>query len=187
MNIATVLAVTLSIIGLMSVFICLWLLFASLFPRFIRKAQPFCAKPGKSFLWGLAVGLVPFLIGAALSGSAFGKVLGWPLLIAILTAAFAGTAVLASRIGSGMASQVDRTDPWRRTLRGGVVLAFTFLTPFLGWFVWIPAAGILGTGITFQTLRKIRRERREQREMELAEAELRREEEKNLTDAEIVT
>lgn len=171
MNIASVLAVTFAIAALLAVFICSWLLIASLFPRFIRQSQVFCASPVKSLLLGLGVGLVPFAIGAALSSSVFGRVLGWPLMVVVLTGALAGTASLATRIGNGMPSQNDRSDPWRRTLRGGVVLSFTFLLPFFGWFVWLPVALVFGTGVTFQTLREFRRLKIAEKELELAENE----------------
>ena len=36
--------------------------------------------------------------------------------------------------------------PWRSTLRGGVVLELTYLLPFLGWFVILPASIIIGSG-----------------------------------------
>lgn len=171
MNIATVLALTFIIIGLLAVFTCIWIMFASLFPRFIRQAQSHASNPGKTFLVGLGVGFVPFLIGFFLSQPVAGRILGWPLMLIVFAAAMAGTATLATRIGNGMPSHNDRTDPWRRTLRGGIVLSFTFLLPIIGWFVWIPIALIYGTGITFQTIREIRRNLKEEREMELAEAE----------------
>ena len=171
MNIATVLAFTFFIAGLLAVLTCIWLMFASLFPRFIRQSQSFCALPGKSFAVGLVVGLVPFVIGFLLSNLVIGRVLGWPLMVVALTAALAGTAALATRIGNGMPSQSDRSDPWRRTLRGSIVLSFTFLLPLVGWFIWFPAALVFGAGVSFLSLREIHRSKKEEKELELANAE----------------
>ena len=163
MNIATVLAITFSIIGLLTVVTCVWLMLASLFPRFIRQSQAFCAKPWKALLIGLGVGLVPFLLGVLLNNVVVGRILGWPLMLLTFTGALAGTAALATRIGNGMPSQNDRSEPWRRTLRGGIVLAFTFLLPFVGWFIWMPIALVFGAGITFLTLRELHRTRKEEK------------------------
>ncbi|MEZ5328098.1 MAG: hypothetical protein R3F19_23895 [Verrucomicrobiales bacterium] len=171
MIIAEVLAVTFTIAGLLAVITCIWLMFASLFPRFIRQAQTHCARPGKALLIGLGVGLAPFITGFLLSKPVPGRVLGWPLMFVVFTAALAGTAVLATRIGNGMPSQCDRTDPWRRSLRGSIVLAFSFLLPIAGWFIWMPLALIFGTGVTFLTLSDMRRTWKEEKEFELAEAE----------------
>ncbi|MDA0813981.1 MAG: hypothetical protein O3C21_16525, partial [Verrucomicrobia bacterium] len=146
MNIATVLALTFTIAGMLAVLTSIWLMIASLFPRFIRQAQSHCAKPGKSLLIGLAVGLVPFIIGFLLSQPVPGRVLGWPIMFVVLSGTLAGTAALATRIGNGMPSQCDRTDPWRRSLRGGIVLSLSFLLPFIGWFIWMPLALVSGAG-----------------------------------------
>jgi MFS family permease len=178
MNIATVLALTFTISGLLAVLTSIWLMIASLFPRFIRQAQSHCARPGKSLLIGLGVGLVPFIIGFLLSQPVPGRVLGWPIMFIVFAAALAGSAALAARIGSGMPSQCDRTDPWRRTLRGGIVLSFSFLLPLVGWFIWMPLALIHGAGVTFLTVRDIHRARKEEKEFELAEAEARAAEER---------
>jgi hypothetical protein len=40
---------------------------------------------------------------------------------------------------------VDETQPWRRVLRGGIVLAFSFLLPFVGWVIiplWVLVSGL---------------------------------------------
>ena len=183
MNIATVLALTFTIAGMLAVLTSIWLMIASLFPRFIRQAQSHCAKPGKSLLIGLAVGLVPFIIGFLLSQPVPGRVLGWPIMFVVLSGTLAGTAALATRIGNGMPSQCDRTDPWRRSLRGGIVLSLSFLLPFIGWFIWMPLALVYGAGVAFLTVREIYRARKEEKEFELAEEEALAAEEREEADA----
>lgn len=68
--------------------------------------------------------------------------------LALLLALFAlvGSAGLAERIGLGLPSPADATQPWRRVLRGGVVLGLAFLMPFLGWFVLLPWTLVAGLG-----------------------------------------
>jgi hypothetical protein len=160
MNIANVLAITFLIIGLLAVFNCFWLLFASLFPNFNRQAQKNFSAPFKTFFVGVGAGLIPGILSASLLGNPVGRILGWPVFVIVVAASIAGTAALAHRIGNGMPSQNDRVNPWRKTLRGGVVLSITFLMPFLGWFVWFPIALTLGFGITFLTVLQLRKARK---------------------------
>src|SRR5439155_11312271 len=57
----------------------------------------------------------------------------------------AGSAGLTYRIGEGLPSPVDETQPWRRVLRGGIVLAISFLLPFVGWVIiplWVLVSGL---------------------------------------------
>ncbi len=51
--------------------------------------------------------------------------------VAALLISFIGSAGLAMRIGRNLCAEAD---PWRQILRGGVMLALVFITPFLGWF-----------------------------------------------------
>jgi hypothetical protein len=57
-----------------------------------------------------------------------------------------GVAGLATTIGRRLPSPTDQLSPWRATLRGGIALELTYLLPFLGWFIVLPAATIIGTG-----------------------------------------
>ena len=78
--------------------------------------------------------------------NAVGKVLGIGLALLALLIALFGAAGLALRIGQGLQSARDEAEPWRRVLRGGIVLGLTFVMPFLGTFVLMPFAFIAGFG-----------------------------------------
>jgi hypothetical protein len=69
---------------------------------------------------------------------------GLLLLLGLL--ALIGSAGLAERVGLGLPAPVDGAQPWRRVLRGGIVLGLAFLMPFLGWFVVLPWTLISGVG-----------------------------------------
>jgi hypothetical protein len=60
--------------------------------------------------------------------------------------AHTGVSGLATSIGRRLSSPLDEQRPWRSTLRGGLVLELTYLLPFLGWFVILPASIIIGSG-----------------------------------------
>jgi len=47
-------------------------------------------------------------------------------------------------VGTRLASPGDPA--WKPHLRGGIVLALSFLVPFLGWLLLFPIALILGAG-----------------------------------------
>lgn len=150
MNLADVFTVTLVILGFLIVYIAYWLMSAGLFPRFVERCSEQIGRaPILTTLVG-AVTLVPIVaIGLAISSKApnsAGKIAGLAVaLIGILGALF-GSAGLALRIGTGLKSRRDERDPWRRVLRGGIVLGLTFVMPFLGTFVVMPLAFIAGFG-----------------------------------------
>jgi len=145
MNLADVFTVVLVIAGLLTCFVGLWLMSAGLFPRTVdRCADRIGAMPFRCTAVGVAC-LVPWIAVGVMVGRALpnapGKLLGAALIVgAILTALF-GTAGLALRIGQGMASTHDAAEPWRRVLRGGVVLALTYLS-----FVLLPLTLVAGLG-----------------------------------------
>jgi hypothetical protein len=125
------------IVGTMLVFISYWLVAEALFPAFVRRTRDQYKRPGKATLLGLL--MVAPLFGVGLW---FGK-LNFPIgtfgttgLIVVL--GLLGSSGLSLRIGQGMPSPTDESQPWRRVLRGGTILAFTFLLPFIGWFVILP-------------------------------------------------
>jgi hypothetical protein len=138
------------VLGAYLVFVAQWLFAWALFPaRVERCREAYATRPIASTLIGLVV-IVPLIVLASL----LGKVLPHPvvqipmvgLLLVVALLALVGSAGLALRIGAGLASPVDATAPWRRVLRGGLVLGLTFLTPFLGWFVLLPWTLASGLG-----------------------------------------
>ncbi len=133
-------------VGLMVVLPAVWLLFGALWPSAVQRAQEriprrptltFFVGLGVSFLLTAVVGILA-QVGAApvaLVLSAFA--LGWSLV---------GVSALARHVGSRLASPGDPA--WKPHLRGGIVLALSFLVPFLGWMLLFPIALILGAGAT---------------------------------------
>jgi len=150
MNLADVFAITLIIIGFLIVYVAYWLMSAGLFPRFAtRTSEQIARSPVKTTLIG-AITLVPLLfigfgIGNKIPNPAV-KLVGFGLVLVSLLAALFGSAGLALRIGQGLKSSRDDEEPWRRVLRGGIVLALTFVMPFLGTFVLMPFAFLVGFG-----------------------------------------
>ena len=145
MNLADVFTVVLVILGLLSVFVAAWLATAGLFPALASRCaerlgdSPFvCAAAGL----GAAIPLIAagVLLGR-LSTNPLGKLASAVLLVLTLLAMLAGTTGLALRIGRGLTSARDEAEPWRRVLRGGVVLALTFLS-----LVVVPLALVPGLG-----------------------------------------
>ena len=144
---ADILKFFLLILGGLLIFVSCWLAAEALFPALVEGARKQYARPVKLTFVGLA--MVGPLLGVAF---ALTKIANNPLLnIAAFTvlgivifAGFAGSAGLAKRIGTGLPSPTDETQPWRRVLRGGIVLVLTFLLPFIGWIgltIWTLVTG----------------------------------------------
>ncbi len=159
MIMADVLTWFLLICGGLLVFIAHWLGAYALFPTLVEGSRErYGRRPIAATLLGLAV-LVPALVaGLALTkighpvlNLAVLLVLTVPLLLALL-----GSAGLALRVGAGLGSPTDAGQPWRRVLRGGVVLALVFLLPLIGWFVILPWSLVSGLGAALMALRGTR-------------------------------
>ena len=145
MNLADVFTVVLVILGFLTVFVCIWLMSAGLCPALVERcAGRLGAAPFRCALVGV-VGVVPLFAIAAAVGrvapNAPGKILSVLIYFFTVLAALFGTAGLAWRIGHGLPAARDQQEPWRRVLRGGIVLAITFLT-----IVMIPLTLIPGLG-----------------------------------------
>src|SRR5207237_3740046 len=147
MIMADVLKILLIILGILTVYVSYWLLAEALFPTIVERASRQYGKPLKISFVGLAAALAPVILGAILSKvpNPLIKVLGITLLVAPAMLGLAGSAGLTLRIGAGLPSPVDESQPWRRVLRGGVVLACSFLLPVVGWIVlplWVLVSGL---------------------------------------------
>ena len=146
MIMADILKILLIILGILAVYVSYWLLAEALFPGLVERASRQYRKPLKISLIGLAAALVPVVLGLTLAKmpNPLLKVLGITLLVAPAMLGLAGSAGLTLRIGAGLPSPVDETQPWRRVLRGGVLLACSFLLPIVGWIVlplWVLVSG----------------------------------------------
>ena len=150
MNLADVFTVVFIVRGLLIVFVAYWLLGAGLFPRQIERCAANLGRaPFKSLLLG-AVTFAPLVtIGLVISNkspNSAGKICGLGLALFAALAALFGSAGVALRIGQGLKSARDLSEPWRQVLRGGIVLALTFVLPFLGTFIVLPLALLAGFG-----------------------------------------
>ena len=151
MTIADVLRVVLLILGAMLVFQAYWLAGTGLFPRLVGQARDRYKKPISTTLIGLAVVVPTFLLGfVVLVGNeenhpivkVIGVVIGTvPLLLGAI-----GSAGLCQLIGLGLPAPGDQSQNWRRVWRGGWVLNFCYLLPFIGWLVILPWGIISGCG-----------------------------------------
>jgi len=150
MNLADVFTFVFIILGFIIVYVGYWLLAAGLFPQLVTRCSDTLGRtPIKCTLLG-AVTLVPLVaVGFFISNKApngVGKALGLAIVLFAALVALFGSAGLALRVGQGLKSIRDEEDPWRRVLRGGIVLALTFVMPFLGTFLVMPLAFISGFG-----------------------------------------
>ena len=149
MTIATVLTVFLVILGLMLVFQAFWLFGTALFPRLIGQARDRYKTPIRTTLIGLAVVVPTFFIGFVWLGKKDGDIfngIGIVIGIVPLMLGLIGSAGLCQLIGLGLPAPGDQSQNWRRVWRGGWVLNFCYLLPFIGWFVILPWGIISGCG-----------------------------------------
>jgi len=156
MIMADILKILLIIIGILTIYVSYWLLAEALFPRLVEKASAFYSKPLKISFIGLAVAFAPVILGILLSKTAnpLLKLIGLTLMIVPGLLGLAGSAGLTLRIGAGLPSPIDESQPWRRVLRGGIVLACSFLLPVVGWIIiplWVLVSGL---GALILTLRE---------------------------------
>jgi hypothetical protein len=146
MIMADVLKILLIIVGILTIYVSYWLLAEALFPSLVERASRQYGRPFKITLVGLAGALLPFLLGVALANvpNPLFKVTGITLIVVPAMLGLAGSAGLTLRIGAGLPSPRDEREPWRRVLRGGILLAFSFLLPVVGWIIipiWVLVSG----------------------------------------------
>lgn len=149
MIMADVFKILFLVLGTIATVVCYWLLFEAVFPRVVEGARDrYERHPKRALLVGLLVTAPTLLLGAAFASApaALAKFLGITLLLALLLVSLVGSAGLAELVGGRLASAVDAQWPWRRVLRGGTVLAVTFVLPLAGWFVVLPVTLVSGVG-----------------------------------------
>jgi hypothetical protein len=146
MIMADVLQITLLIVGALLVFISYWLAAEALFPRMVERARhQYATHSILITLLGIVIIAPMWFVGILLAQG--GKpvigiaLMGIPWLLGMI-----GSAGLTQRIGIGLPSALDQSQPWRRQLRGGIVLSLTFLLPFVGWFLVLPWTVVSGLG-----------------------------------------
>ncbi len=147
MIMADILKIVFIVIGILAIYVNYWLLAEALFPGLVERASRQYANPVKLTLVGLATAIVPVVVGLILANMAnpLSKVVGLVLVIVPAMIGLAGSSGLALRIGMGLHSPLDATQPWRRVLRGGIVLSCSFLLPVVGWVIfplWVLISGL---------------------------------------------
>jgi hypothetical protein len=125
------------------------LLFEACAPARVERARTnYERRPLRTTLLGLFISAPTIGIGLALSSVPRGpvKLVGLVLIMLTILAGLFGSAGLSRLIGQRLASPADNAQPWRRVLRGGIVLSVSFVLPFIGWFMVLPFTLISGVG-----------------------------------------
>jgi hypothetical protein len=155
MIVADILMWFLLIMGSYVIFISYWLAAQALFPELTdRCRQRIKAAPMKHALIGLAWTIPAVATGIALLKvpNPLLKFLGATLVLLLILAGLIGSSALAAQIGFGLANPSDQAQPWRRVLRGGMVLGLTFVFPLIGWLLILPLSLVIGIGALFTSL-----------------------------------
>jgi hypothetical protein len=163
MIMADILKIFLIVMGILTVYVSYWLVAQALFPGVVGRARQHYARPVKITLTGLLAAALPLIIGAVIARSPNPalKLTGITLMIVPALLGMIGSAGLALRVGAGLPSPGDDQQPWRRVLRGGILLALTFLLPVVGWVVLPLWALVSGFGAFVLSVQEIRRSRSE--------------------------
>jgi hypothetical protein len=134
---ADILKIFLIVVGILSVYVSYWLLAEALFPGLVARASKLYSSPIKISLLGLLSAALPVAVGLLLANlpNPLVKVLGITLVVIPILLGLVGSAGFAQRIGAGLPSPEDASQPWRKVLRGGILLAFAFLLPIVGWII----------------------------------------------------
>jgi hypothetical protein len=155
MIVADILMWFLLIMGTYVIFISYWLAAQALFPELTDRCRKrIKAAPLKHALIGLAWTIPTAAAGVALLNvpNPLLKFLGATIVLLLILAGLVGSSALAAQIGFGLANPTDQTQPWRRVLRGGMVLGLTFVFPLIGWFLILPLSLVIGVRALFASL-----------------------------------
>ena len=146
MIMADILKIFLLIVGGLLIFIAHWLAAEALFPALVERARDQYRRPYKLTFAGLAMcaPLLALAFGCTKLNNPLMNIVAFFLLGIVLFGGLAGSAGFAKRIRAGLPSPLDEAQPWRRVLRGGIVLVLTYLLPFIGWMglsIWTLVTG----------------------------------------------
>ena len=144
---ADILKIALIVVGILAIYVNYWLLAQALFPSLVERAAKQYASPVKLTVIGLAAALAPVILGLILAQrpNPVFQISGITMMVVPGLLGLAGSAGLTSRIGAGLNSPLDASQPWRRVLRGGIVLSGSFLLPVVGWIIipiWVLISGL---------------------------------------------
>lgn len=148
-------------LGAYLLFVAAWVCTQALGPKFIRVAQDSYARTWLNLLIGLPVGLAAWWLSYKFAlGSSVVSIGFWGVVLSIVLGfGLAGSAGLARKIGTGLVHPIDKEQPWRRTLRGGVVLGLLMVAPWVGYvaLIFVISTGIGASWRSLVTLRKEKR------------------------------
>ncbi len=131
MIMADILQILLLILGGIIIVVCYWLLFEAPTPRWVeRSRKQYAEHPFRAIFVGISLLALPLLATVTLIQSP-AQAIGFFLLFALILMGLLGSTGLARHVGTQLASAADETQPWRRVLRGGAVLAISCVMPFL--------------------------------------------------------
>ncbi len=164
MIMADVFKILFLVLGTLTTIVSYWLLFEAMVPRMVEAARQAYEQRLRRTLWvGLLVVLPGLVVGFSLANApvALLKLLGVTMLMLLALMGLMGSAGLTRLLGQRLPSPDDETYPWRRVLRGGIVLAICFVLPLIGWFLVLPITLVTGVGATVRAYSRIRREARQ--------------------------
>ena len=160
MIMADVLKIVFLILGAFLIFSSYWLAAVALFPRVVERARQQYEKHAvKITLLGLVI-MIPAIaigIGFGKAPNPVAKMIGVALVAVPVLLGLIGSTGLCQRVGCGLPSALDEQQPWRRVLRGGIVVALTFLLPVIGWFIVLPWTIVSGCGAAVLALKQARK------------------------------
>jgi len=156
MIMADLLKIVFIIAGVFGSVISVWLLAEALYPSMVDRVSRIYSQRslGALVLGSLTAG--PFAVvffGLMTQSRGLPQFLAGALFFTTVFTGIVGAAGLARRVGIGLASPRDDAQPWRRVLRGGIVLCIAFLLPFAGWFAILPATLLSGFGAVVLSIR----------------------------------
>lgn len=149
MIMADVFKILFPVVGTLMSFVCFWLLYEAIFPNAVERCRvAYVRRPIVSILLGALITTPVMLVGLSLIGIAnpATKFVGFTILCFLMLLGILGSAGLSRLIGVRLTSIGDDRQPWRRVLRGGIILSITFLFPVVGWFLVLPVTLVSGVG-----------------------------------------
>ncbi len=150
MIMADVFKILFPVVGTLMSFVCFCLLFEGMVPAAVNRCRGvYETRPVRALFLGLALAGPGMFLGIAFLKNVpapVGQFLGFSVIFFLVSMGILGSAGLSSMIGTRLHTPDDEGQPWRRVLRGGTVLAITFLFPLVGWFLVMPLTLASGLG-----------------------------------------
>lgn len=146
---ADVFKILFPVVGTLMSFVCFWLLYEAIFPNAVERCRAaYVRRPISAVLLGALITAPTMTVGLTLINIAnpVTKFIGFAMLCFLILIGILGSAGLSRLIGVRLASIGDERQPWRRVLRGGIILSITFLFPVVGWFLVLPVTLVSGVG-----------------------------------------